>query len=1321
MLNLSIARPVGLVSFSQWLVRVLFTPCLVFGLLPSPLVWAQTVAGTSPAAQGEAEARTLKLGEPVERELAGGQQHAYQITSSAGQYLNVVVEQRGIDVAVVLLGPDGKQLFEFDNERRNQGPETVWHVAEVSGSFRLSVRATQKEAPAGRYEIRLVELRAATEQDRTLQEARKLYAEGDRLWRANKYDEARPLIERSLEMREQALGTEHPDVAQSLNRLATIYSGKGDDAKAEPLHQRALVIWEKALGPDHPDVSVSLNNLARLYRDKGDFAKAESLYQRALAIREKALGLDHTNVADVLNRLGDLYRRKGDFAKAEPLYQRALAIREKALGTEHPDVAGSLINLANLYYRKGDFAKAEPLYQRSLAIREKALGTDHAETLALVSELATVAKSKGELARAESLLQRILAAKEKTFGPEDSQIIAPLLELGSFYTLTKVDLAKAELLIRRALAICEKKLPPDHDDFVGTLDSLASLCKEKADYVQAESLYRRVLAIREKKKGPEDMSVGFAAWMLASVHLAKAELNEAEALYRRALAILEKIAGKENPLLYGILNDTALVYLSKGDFAQAEPLFQRALVASEKAYGPENSGLIYPLSNLALISFMQRDFAREEQLRQRVLAITEKTFGPAHPQFASALIGMAGIYLVRGEYTRAEPLLQRALMISEKAYGPEHPQVAGAIAAVSGLYLAQGDYVKAMQVCQRALTIIEKTFGSEHFNTVQYLNPLIEANRLQGDMPQAIALMTRGNDIIERSLDQYLVGGSERQKLALLSTIAPQVARTIALHTLSAPNDPAALKLALTTLLQRKGRGQDVMADAIAQLRRRATPEDQKLLNQLADARSKLATATLKGPGKDTPDAYRAQLKQLTEQSEKLESEISARNAEFRVQTQPVTLAAVQAAITSGTALVEFAFYVPPPPNITMIGSGSVPARYVAYVLHPQGEAQWVELGEAKVIDDAVEKLRQALRDKRRRDVKQLARAVDEKVLRPVRALLGQTRRVFISPDGALNLIPFAALVDEHNRYLVQRYDFSYLTSGRDLLRLQVKQPNKQTAMFVANPDFGEAANAGAARQRGLVYRPGTKAATGEGAVLAGYYFPPLQGTAGEARALKAMLTDAIVLTQGQATEAALKQVSGPRILHIATHGFFLENQKPAVVEERGLKLVSMEEPTVVGQIENPLLRSGLALAGANRPTSGTGDDGILTAQEAAGLDLWGTKLVVLSACDTGVGEVKNGEGVYGLRRALVLAGSETQVMSLWPVSDKATRDLMIEYYRRLLLRGEGRSAALRQVQLQLLAGVAARGQKPARDYSHPYYWASFIQSGEWANLAGNR
>jgi CHAT domain-containing protein len=176
-------------------------------------------------------------------------------------------------------------------------------------------------------------------------------------------------------------------------------------------------------------------------------------------------------------------------------------------------------------------------------------------------------------------------------------------------------------------------------------------------------------------------------------------------------------------------------------------------------------------------------------------------------------------------------------------------------------------------------------------------------------------------------------------------------------------------------------------------------------------------------------------------------------------------------------------------------------------------------------------------------------------------------------------------------------------------------------------------------------------------------------------------------------------------VLHLATHGFFLAGARAPAAPGRLLELPASGAPA---DVEDPLLRSGLAFAGANLHQGG---DAILTSLEAAGLDLWGTKLVVLSACDTGVGEVRNGEGVFGLRRALVLAGSETQVMSLWPVSDRGTRDLMIGYYRRLAA-GEGRSAALRDVRLAMLKDPRRR---------HPYYWASFIVSGEWATLDGAR
>jgi CHAT domain-containing protein len=335
--------------------------------------------------------------------------------------------------------------------------------------------------------------------------------------------------------------------------------------------------------------------------------------------------------------------------------------------------------------------------------------------------------------------------------------------------------------------------------------------------------------------------------------------------------------------------------------------------------------------------------------------------------------------------------------------------------------------------------------------------------------------------------------------------------------------------------------------------------------------------------------------------------------------------------------------------------------------------------------------------------------------MQPIRPLLGDAIHLLISPDGAINLIPVEALVDEHSRYLVERYSFTYLTSGRDLLRLETARARGSAPVVLANPSFGEPASSLATRG-GAAKPPGNRVngrsthrrlqSTITASDLSDIYFAPVAGTALEAEAITSFFPDARLLTRSQATESSLKQLVAPRILHIATHGFFLGERRG----EPGAGRDPTRAISAAAKIENPLLRSGLALAGANQRRSGE-EDGILTALEASGLDLWGTRLVTLSACDTGIGEVKTGEGVYGLRRAFVLAGTESMVMSLWPVSDSVTRELMIAYYRKIK-EGVGRGKALRRTQLEMLQ---------TRNRRHPFYWASFIQFGEWANLEGKR
>jgi CHAT domain-containing protein len=337
-------------------------------------------------------------------------------------------------------------------------------------------------------------------------------------------------------------------------------------------------------------------------------------------------------------------------------------------------------------------------------------------------------------------------------------------------------------------------------------------------------------------------------------------------------------------------------------------------------------------------------------------------------------------------------------------------------------------------------------------------------------------------------------------------------------------------------------------------------------------------------------------------------------------------------------------------------------------------------------------------------------------VMQPVRQLLGKTTNILLSPDGKLNLVPFEALVDDQNKYLVENYNFTYLTSGRDLIRLQQKSPSQEQPLVMADPLYDQEANLAASQlpQRSI---------EDISELFNSKSFPRLEATEKEAQAIQSLLnlpSDRLKL-QSQASETELKQVQSPQLLHIATHGFFLDQPSETNSNQASANqfnnLNNLDKPIT---FDNPLLRSGLVLAGVESPPSQvkSENDGVFTAYEASFLDLVGTKLVVLSACDTGVGDITTGEGIYGLRRALVIAGSESQLISLWKVADDGTKDLMTAYYQSLK-QGEGRINALHEVQKQMLRGEL-KGKK-GQSYEHPYYWASFIPSGAWTPMEFNR
>jgi CHAT domain-containing protein len=533
----------------------------------------------------------------------------------------------------------------------------------------------------------------------------------------------------------------------------------------------------------------------------------------------------------------------------------------------------------------------------------------------------------------------------------------------------------------------------------------------------------------------------------------------------------------------------------------------------------------------------------------------------------------------------------------------------------------------------------------------------------------------------------------------------------------------AGAALALFTRLNRQGLLQDIQRSQA--LLARSGPQ-RPLFEQLSVVTAQLANTTLK-PEQQAP---------LLARKEQLEQELYRQLPQ--IQSRLVEPRQIAALLPAGGVLVEFQRYRSLDNNTGRYG----PPRYVALLLKPDGTIRAIALGEAAPIDAAVAEAVAASADPNRQaQAPQKLAEVSRLVLAPLQRELTGVRELFVSPDGELNRLPFAALpvagpkdggiadgpITADGKTLGDAVALRLLTTGRDLLRLQQPAKAGGVPVLIANPDFnaasrsatgGASASAAAASTATgpSVLRGGQQRSPGVRGLTA---WQPLGGTEQEARQLAPLLGGGAVISGPAATASVVLAQRAPRILHIATHGFFLADQAPANDAAAGAAApgsrsggaASDGAAAATPSREDPLQRSGLVFAGANQPDANPSDDGYLTAAEATAMDLEGTELVTLSACETGMGGVQSGEGVYGLQRSLAVAGARSTLLSLWKVDDYLTVAFMERYYKRLKA-GEGRADALRDTQKEF------RGDKNSKHHDIRV-WGAFQLSGDWRALPG--
>jgi CHAT domain-containing protein/Flp pilus assembly protein TadD len=845
------------------------------------------------------------------------------------------------------------------------------------------------------------------------------------------------------------------------------------------------------------------------------------------------------------------------------------------------------------------------------------------------------------------------------------------------------------------------------DDEFKLLNQQVQTLFEQGKYQEAIPLAGKAVELAKRVYGPEHPNTATSLNDLATLYWAMGEYAKAEPLFQEALRIRQKVLGPEHPDMAANLNDLGVLYQAMGEYAKAEPLFQKALWIRQKVLGSEHPDTAHSLNDLGALYQAMGEYAKAEPLLQEALRIFQKVVGPENPNTAQSLNNLADLYLNMHEYAKAEPLFQEALRIFQKVLGPENRATATILNNLATLYQDMGEYAKAKPLLQEALRIFQKVLGPENPDTATGLDNLALLDFDLGRIDEATALARQASAAELTTLSKIFSFTSEQQRLAYLNVFHPYSLFPFLKGT---ETDLAA------AVLRYKG----VVLDSIVEDRLLAEAsvgsEDQKLVEQLNLDKNQLGKLLLQ-PAQNLSTETDQRIEALEGEVEKIEGQLAQHVAGLGQARHAlgVRLEQVQPTIPNDGALVEYLRYW------HYMGKGKGEPRYGAIVLFSEGAPLWIPLGKANEIEHLVRRYGALVRGSpQEEELSANLQALYDALCTPiVLALPSQIKKIIISPDGQLNFISFATLLTKDKQFLAQTYDVQYVASGRDLLR-KLKPSTAREVVLFANPDFDLASTAMLAKADNRSADAGSIRGS-EKRDVEDWTFESesVKNTQKESDELSKKFagwgwtpTD---FTAKEATKEALVKIHSPYILHLATHGFFAKEDPTATRPESG---TSLNDPQGVSKskfFKNPMHRSGLALAGAQTTIEAwkrdevpaVENDGILTAEDVSTLDLQGTWLVTLSACDTGSGQARAGEGVMGLRRGFIQAGAQNLLMTLWPISDEVTVQIMSDFYDAAHDSGNAPEALAKVQRKWLIKLRTEKGLAQAVNLAGPFIMSS--------------
>lgn len=730
----------------------------------------------------EAEVRTIDV----------GQQHSWSVSIAKGQYVELGVQEHGLNVTILVIDPTGTDSTLFDTSLGSSQREPARWISKQAGVWEVQIRASDK-ARAGTYSM-LWEIQrepASSDQDRI--DTDQLFKKAQANIQAQQFEEAEALLqevlsnretgdeskigelapvldalatvyveqdrlveaettyERILNLQKEEWGADHPDVALSLNMLGSLAYFMGRQAEAESYIQEALAVWENALGPDHIESTAGMLNLGELYISQGKYDEAEALLTEALSIREGVLGSDHIELSNPLLSLASIAQFRGLYDRAETLAEQAIALSENQLGPDHLDVTAGLNHLAATYFYQGRADEAAPIFERVLTIREKAYGSSHSSLVSVLNNLAMAYVEMGRYDEAKPLYERALAIWEALEEHVNESYAITLKNLGQLYDWQS-NLTEATLFYEQSLSILEKLYGSEYPELATVLSDLGQLYTRQERFDEAEALLLRALSLREDESESVHPEVATILDNLAVLHEVQGRYSSVEAHYLRALEIRKETLGPNHPNVAVSLNLVGLLYMELGRYDEAEAMLRRALAVRQDNYGREHPWTSISLQNLATFYWNRGRYAEAEPMYHKALQIQQNALGADHPYTATILDNLGSLYGEQHRFDEGISRLQRALEIREAGLGHKHTDVAYSLNNLAVFHMRQDRFDKAEPLQRKAIAILESNYGRVHPNIAKGLNNLAEIYIQQGDFAEAEKSYKEAFEIFQKTI-----------------------------------------------------------------------------------------------------------------------------------------------------------------------------------------------------------------------------------------------------------------------------------------------------------------------------------------------------------------------------------------------------------------------------------------------------------------------------------------------------------------------------------------------------------------------------------------